>query len=172
MKLTETQKNFRKQMEHYKQREQINNDNYSECFNDPTSKNNRDKNSCTSTVIIIILVIGLTFILKLTLDPRPLANSAPVKTNINQGINETTQEHSMKTITDEQTADNISNEMADYYSQFNWYNSEFGIVNDSATSSYGVVSIKGRAIPFGRSYSYVEITYGIYSMNGSKTGTV
>jgi len=44
-------------------------------------------------------------------------------------------------------------------------------VNDSATSSYGVVSIKGRAIPFGRSYSYVEITYGIYSMNGSKTGT-
>lgn len=58
-----------------------------------------------------------------------------------------------------------------YYSQFSWYNSEFGVKNDSATNTYGILSIKGRAIAFKKDYSYVQITYGIYSDNGNKLGT-
>jgi hypothetical protein len=62
-------------------------------------------------------------------------------------------------------------EKAAYYAQFSWYNKDFGVINDSGSSdSFGFVTIKGRAIAFNKNYSYVQITYGIYSSSSVKEG--
>jgi hypothetical protein len=62
-------------------------------------------------------------------------------------------------------------EKAAYYAQFSWYNDNFGVINDSANSdNFGFVTINGRAIAFNKNYSYVQITYGVYSSGGVKEG--
>lgn len=66
--------------------------------------------------------------------------------------------------------DNAKAQKEAYYSQFDWYNDEFGVINDSSESSYGMVTINGRVIPLKKGYDFVQINYGIYSSNGNKVG--
>lgn len=77
-----------------------------------------------------------------------------------------------KAASDKAAADKAAADKAAYYAQFSWYNSNFGVINDSAkTDEFGFTTIQGRLIPFNKSYSYLQISYGLFSSDGSKIGT-
>lgn len=62
---------------------------------------------------------------------------------------------------------------AKYFAQFTWYDSNFGVIIDSASSDdFGMFTANGRAISLNHSsYSYLQITIGLYSSNGNKIGS-
>jgi len=87
MKLTETQKNFRKQMKQNKQKkDQIYSDNYNETTNIPNSERNKLTNSIIITVIVGA-IIGVLYINNLNTDTLPVAGSPPVDITNDQVTN-------------------------------------------------------------------------------------
>jgi hypothetical protein len=77
-----------------------------------------------------------------------------------------------KAAADKAAADKAAADKAKYLAQFTWYDSNFGVTIDSAHVEYGFFTADGRAISLkNKSYSYIELTIGLYSKNGSKIGT-
>jgi hypothetical protein len=56
--------------------------------------------------------------------------------------------------------------------QFEWHNDDFGVNMESAKKEYSFISVTGKLKAINdKSYSYVQIEFGLYDQNGNKVGT-
>ena len=118
---------------------------------------------------IISKVVPSNIVNKISETKSELAKSLADKTAADKAIADKAVAYK---IAEDKVADEKAKEREKYLAQFNWHDSNFGVMIDSAKTSYGIFTSKGRIISLiHKDYAYVQINLGIYSKNGSKVGS-